>query len=114
MLQNWSPPRKITIPFCGQLAKEYGFNNNCQKLFELIINSNLFHEFATVNSLPVAFGQGTKTNLRVKFHLSLLLRDLFILSSSSTTGLTHVANSPGPLETKTTAIDFFFIAVTPE
>ena len=35
----------------------------------------------------------------------------FILLISSTTGLTHVANSPGPLETITTATDFFFIAV---
>ena len=32
----------------------------------------------------------------------------------STTGLTHVDNSPGPFETITTASDFFFIAVKPE
>ena len=34
--------------------------------------------------------------------------------SSFTTGFTHVANSPGPLEIITTATDFFFIAVKPE
>jgi len=65
MLQNWSPPRKITSPFFGQFAKECGFINNFQKLLDFVINSILFHEFATKNSLPVAFGQGTRTNLRV-------------------------------------------------
>ena len=43
-----------------------------------VINSNLFHEFATVNSLPVAFGQGTRTNLRLKLILSSSNLDLFI------------------------------------
>jgi len=82
--------------------------NNFQKLLDFVINSNLFHAFATKNSLPVAFGQGTRTNLRVKSSLSLSNRDFFILLSSSTTGFTHVANSPGPLEIITTATDFFF------
>ena len=85
-----------------------GLNNNFQKLCDFVINSNLFHDFATKNSLPVAFGQGTKTNLRVKLSLSLSHSDLFILLSSSTTGFTHVVNSPGPLEIITTATDFFF------
>ena len=102
MLQNWSPPRKTTIPFFGQLAKEFGFINNFQKLSDCVINSNLFHELATKNSLPVAFGQGTRTNLRVKSCLSSSLSDLFTLLSSSITGFTHVVNSPGPLEIMTT------------
>ena len=114
MLQNWSPPRKITTPFFGQIAKECGFINNFQKLLDFVINSNLFHEFATKNSLPVAFGQGTRTNLRVKSCLSSTHSELFILLSSSTTGFTHVVNSPGPLETITTATDCYFIAVKPE
>ena len=102
------------MPFLGQSAKEGGFINNIQKLLDFVINSNLFHEFATLYSLPVAFGQGTSTNLMVKFSLFFLDRDIFILLSASTTGLTHVVNSPGPLETITTASDFFFIAVKPE
>ena len=101
----------MTTPFLGQLAKEFGFINNFQKLLDFVINSNLFHEFATMNSLPVAFGQGTRTNLKVIFSLSSSHSDLFILLSSSKTGLTHVDNSPGPLETNTTATYFFFIAV---
>ena len=40
--------------------------------------------------------------------------ELFILLISLTTGFTHVANSPGPLEIITTATDFFFIAVKPK
>ncbi len=75
---------------------------------DFVINSNLFHEFATENSLPVAFGQGTRTNLRVKSCLSSSHSDLFTLLSSSMTGFTHVVNSPGPLEIITTATDFFF------
>jgi len=43
----------------------------------------------------------------VKSILSSLHSDLFILFSSSTTGFTHVVNSPGPLEIITTATDFF-------
>ena len=48
-----------------------------------VINSNLFHDFATKNSLPVAFGQGTRTNLRLKSSLSSSHSDLFILLSTS-------------------------------
>ncbi len=62
----------------------------------------------------MAFGQGTRTNLRVKSSLSSSHKDFFILLSSSTTGFTHVVNSPGPLETITIATDFFFISVTQE
>ena len=52
--------------------------------------------------------------LRVKSCLSSSRSDFFILFSSSTTGFTHVVNSPGPLEIITTATDFFFIAVKQE
>ena len=49
-----------------------------------------------------------------KILLNTLANKFFILLSSSTTGFTHVVNSPGPLEIITTATDFFFIAVKPE
>ena len=109
MLQNWSPPRKTTIPFFGHFEYKYGLINNFQKVFAFVTNSNLFHVFATLYSLPVAFGQGTKTNLKEKFNLS-LVKELLILSRLSTTGLTQVDNSPGPLVIITTATFFLVIA----
>jgi len=53
----------------GQSAKEHGRINNFQNVFDFVINSNAFHDFATSYSFPVEFGQGTRTNLRDKFNL---------------------------------------------
>ena len=76
-----------------------------------MIKSNICQSFATENSFPVAFGHGTRVSTNLYFGtFEFLGLDCWFIKQLRT-GLTHVANSPGPLETITTAADSFEIAV---